>query len=57
MTGFERYTKETRRALFLEKMKRYSWERAHRALAYYPRFNVKAGVAQTVAWYRLRGWI
>lgn len=57
MTGFERYTKETRRALFLEEMERYSRERAHRALGYYPRFNVKAGVAQTVAWYRLRGWI
>ena len=42
---------------FFSESRRSSSERAHRALGYYLRFDVKAGVAQTGEGYRLRGWI
>jgi hypothetical protein len=42
---------------FFSESSRSSSERAHCALGYYLRFDVKAGVAQTGEGYRLRGWI
>jgi nucleoside-diphosphate-sugar epimerase len=35
----------------------FSWQKAHEELGYTPRYEVAAGVAETVAWYRKRGWL
>lgn len=33
----------------------FSWQKAHRELAYTPRFDLKSGVRETVAWYKEEG--
>jgi nucleoside-diphosphate-sugar epimerase len=35
----------------------FSWEKAHKDLGYYPRFDLSAGITRTVAWYRERDLI
>jgi nucleoside-diphosphate-sugar epimerase len=35
----------------------FSWQKAHDQLGYAPQYDVAAGVAETVAWYRQRGWL
>ena len=42
---------------FLGDSRRSCWDRAYRPLGDYPRFKMKADVAQTGEWYRLRCWI
>lgn len=40
---------------FFSENRRFSWQKAHNALGYTPRFDLQAGVAKTVAWYRSEG--
>jgi nucleoside-diphosphate-sugar epimerase len=35
----------------------FSWQRAHEELGYTPEYDLAAGVARTVAWYRQQGWL
>jgi nucleoside-diphosphate-sugar epimerase len=42
---------------FFSEDRSYSWLRAQNELGYTPEFDLAAGVAQTVAWYRERGWL
>ena len=42
---------------FFSEDRSYSWLRAHNELGYTPEFDLAAGVAQTIAWYRERGWL
>jgi len=42
---------------FFSEDRSYSWLRAHNELGYTPEYDLAAGVAQTVAWYRERGWL
>jgi nucleoside-diphosphate-sugar epimerase len=42
---------------FFSEDRSYSWLRAHNELGYTPEFDLAAGVTQTVAWYRQRGWL
>lgn len=40
---------------FFSEDRHFSWQKAHQALGYTPQFDLPAGVAQTVAWYRQHG--
>ena len=35
----------------------FSWQKAHNGLGYTPQYDVAAGVAETVAWYRQHRWL
>jgi nucleoside-diphosphate-sugar epimerase len=37
---------------FFSESRRFSWQKAHNELGYSPVFDLTAGVAATVAWYR-----
>jgi UDP-glucose 4-epimerase len=40
---------------FFSENRRFSWQKAQRELGYMPQFDLAAGVAETVAWYRQQG--
>lgn len=42
---------------FFSEDRRFSWQKARYDLAYAPRYDLKAGVEETVRWYRQRGWL
>jgi len=42
---------------FFSEDRLFSWQRAHQELGYTPQFDVAAGVARTIAWYRQKGWL
>lgn len=42
---------------FFSEDRYFSWQKAQAALGYTPRFDLPAGVAQTVAWYKAQGWL
>jgi nucleoside-diphosphate-sugar epimerase len=35
----------------------FSWKKAHQELGYLPEYDVSAGTARTVEWYRQQGWL
>lgn len=42
---------------FFSEDRRFSWQAAHAELGYTPGYDLAAGVARTVAWYRQQGWL
>ena len=42
---------------FFSENRRFSWQKAHKELGYTPQFDLKRGVAETVAWYREKGLV
>lgn len=56
LLGFRPPLSRTGVAFFSED-RRFSWEKAHRELGYQPAFDLSAGIAHTVAWYRQQGWL
>lgn len=42
---------------FFSEDRRFSWQKARNDLGYSPRYDLTAGVNQTVQWYRQRGWL
>jgi nucleoside-diphosphate-sugar epimerase len=42
---------------FFSEDRLFSWQRAHEELGYTPEYDLAAGVARTVAWYRQQGWL
>jgi nucleoside-diphosphate-sugar epimerase len=42
---------------FFSEDRRFSWKKAHDELGYAPGYDLAAGIAITVAWYREHGWI
>ena len=42
---------------FFSEDRRFSWQKAHEELNYMPQFDLKRGVAETVAWYRENGLV
>jgi len=42
---------------FFSQNRRFSFEKAHRELGYAPEYDLAAGVARSVSWYREHGWI
>jgi len=42
---------------FFSEDRQFSWRKANEELGYKPEYNLAAGVARTIAWYRQRGWI
>jgi dihydroflavonol-4-reductase len=42
---------------FFSEDRRFSWQKAQNDLGYSPRYDLTAGVSQTVQWYRQRGWL
>jgi nucleoside-diphosphate-sugar epimerase len=42
---------------FFSEDRQFSWRRAHEELGYTPEYDLAAGVARTIAWYRQSGWL
>jgi nucleoside-diphosphate-sugar epimerase len=42
---------------FFSEDRLYSWQRAHAELGYTPQYDLAAGVACAIAWYRQQGWL
>jgi nucleoside-diphosphate-sugar epimerase len=42
---------------FFSEDRLYSWQRAHEELGFTPEYDLAAGVACTIAWYRQQGWL
>jgi nucleoside-diphosphate-sugar epimerase len=42
---------------FFSENRRFSWQKAHDELGYTPQYDLKQGVAETVAWYRENGLV
>jgi nucleoside-diphosphate-sugar epimerase len=42
---------------FFSEDRQYSWRRAHDELGYTPQYDVAAGAARAIAWYRQQGWL
>jgi nucleoside-diphosphate-sugar epimerase len=42
---------------FFSEDRLFSWRKAHEELGYTPAYDLAAGVARTIAWYREQGWL
>jgi nucleoside-diphosphate-sugar epimerase len=42
---------------FFSEDRLYSWQKAHEELGYTPEYDLAAGVARAIAWYRQHGWL